>query len=553
MIQATMKNSSSYINVSKTDLAFFRRIATVGAFLLFGISAMNMFMETEMIDRPLFRTILAALLLLLSIASYFSDFIRKNGLNILYVLTILYIVSAVFISALNHFDVYDTSTTIIVCFALGALFKSKHYLTIYLVAVFISFVYFLNSCDSPKCNISFVYGTLTLMMVLAYIIFVGKIKAVEELTKNKMELEASEARFRNIFDYSPLGILLLDRFGKPMKANKTVQEMLGYNEQSIINMSLSNYINSQDLMDYETLYHKLKESPNNSFIIEQRLITKNGETIWGCQTMALMEGETEEESFIICMIKDNTFEKEASVKLEEYANKLETHNKSLEEFSYVISHDLQEPLRMIKSYSTIIQRKYISKINDDNANLDMSYVIDGATRMSNLIKDMLAYSRWSAKPFEKEKVDSLEVLVEVLKNLTISIKDNEAVIIANDLPEVTTNRLLLGQVFQNLLGNGIKYSYKDRKPIIEIKGERRDFDVKFTIKDNGQGFSEKDKDRIFGIFQRLHGRHSEYTGTGIGLAICKRVIEKQGGTIWANGVEGEGAEFYFTLPIEMKN
>lgn len=548
-----MKNSSPNLTVNKTDLAFFRRIATVGAFLLFGISAMNMFMETDMIDRPLIRIILASFLLLLGIGSHFSDFLRKNGVNILNALTIVYVVYAIYITSINNFDVYDTSTTMIVCFALGALFKNKHHLSFYLVMVFLSFIFLLYTCEAPKCSAPYVYGTLSLMMVLAYIVFVGKIRVVEQLTKSKMELEASETRFRNIFDYSPLGILLLDSLGKPIKANNTVQEMLGYSEESIIKMELSDYINPEDLMTHEILFQRLKESPNNSLILEQRLITKYGETIWGSQTMALMEGETEEESFIICMIKDNTFEKEASVKLEEYANKLETHNKSLEEFSYVISHDLQEPLRMIKSYSTIIQRKYISQIDDENANLDMSYVIDGATRMSKLIKDMLAYSRWSAKPFEKEKVDSLEVLVEVLKNLTISIKDNDAVIIADDLPEVTTNRLLLGQVFQNLLGNGIKYSYKGRKPIIEIRGERRDFDILFTIKDNGQGFSEKDKDRIFGIFQRLHGRHSEYTGTGIGLAICKRVIEKQGGKIWANGVVGEGAEFYFTLPIDMKN
>jgi len=547
-----MKNTS-YISVEKTDLLFFRKIAIAGAFLLFGISAMNMFMETEMIDRPVFRMVLAALLLVVSLGSYFSDWIRNNGANLIYGITTIYIVSAVYISSINNFDVYDTSTTIIVCFALGALFKNKTHLSFYLIVVFTCFIFFLYTCPAPKCNVSFVYGTLTLMMVLAYIIFVGKIKVVEELTKNKIELEVSETRFRNIFDYSPLGILLLNSSGLPIKANYTVQEMLGHDEESIIKMNLSDYINPEDIINHDSLLQKLKESPGNSMILDQRLTTRNEETIWGRQTMALMEGETDEETFIICMIKDNTFEKEASVKLNEYANKLETHNKSLEEFSYVISHDLQEPLRMIKSYSTIIRRKYITQINDENANLDMSYVIDGATRMSNLIKDMLAYSRWSAKPFEMEKVDSLEVLVEVLKNLTISIKDNEAVIIANDLPEVTTNRLLLGQVFQNLLGNGIKYSYKDRKPVIEVKGERRDFDVLFTIKDNGQGFSEKDKKRIFGIFQRLHGRHSEYTGTGIGLAICKRVIEKQGGQIWANGVEGEGAEFCFTLPIEMKN
>ena len=548
-----MKNYSPNLISNNTDLAFFRRIAIVGAFLLFGITTMNLVIESDLMDQPIYRTILACLLLIFGIGSYFIESFRKNGVIFIQTILVVYMVSAIYISSINHFDVYDSATTMIVCFALGALFKNKIHLGSYLIVVFVSWIYFLSTCGVPKCNVSFVCWTLVLMLILAYIIYSGKINVVEQLTKSKLELEASEARFRNIFDYSPLGILLLDRFGKPIKANQAVLEMLGYTEQSIVEMELSNYINSEDLIDHESLMQQLRASDNNSLVLEQRLITKEGNTIWGRQTMALMEGETKDEVFIICMIKDNSFEKEASVKLNEYANKLETHNKSLEEFSYVISHDLQEPLRMIKSYSTLIKRKYISQINDENANLDMSYVIDGATRMSNLIKDMLAYSRWSAKPFAMEKVDSREVLVEVLKNLTMSIKDNDAIILADELPEVTTNRLLLGQVFQNLLGNGIKYSSKDRRPIIEISGERRDFDVLFTIKDNGQGFSEKDKERIFGIFQRLHGRHSEYTGTGIGLAICKRVIEKQGGEIWANGVKGEGAEFYFTLPLEMKN
>ncbi len=548
-----MRNSFNKSYVSKAETAFFRKIAYVGAFLLFGISAMNMFMDTNLIDKPAIRIILACMLLIFCVASYYSKVIQRHGMSIIYSLTTVYIVYAIYITSLNNFDVYDTSTTMIVCFALGALFKSKQYLDIYMAVAMASFIYFLYTCPSPQCSETYVYATMFLMMILAYIVFGGKINAMEQLTKHKQQLEVSETRFRNIFDFSPLGVFLLDENGVPVKANNKLQEMLGYSEEEILTMPIEKYILTEDFISSSTMINRLKESPDNTILLEQRFRTKTGKTIWGRITMALMDSEIGENTFVICMIEDNSFEKEARVQLNEYAAKLKNHNRSLEEFSYVISHDLQEPLRMIRSYSTLIKRKYINHLNDENATLDMDYVIDGATRMSNLIKDMLAYSRWSAKPFEKEEVDSTEVLVEVLKNLTMSIKDNEAIVLAQKLPKVSTNRLLLGQVFQNLVGNGIKYSYKDRKPIIEIKGEKRENDILFTIEDNGQGFNEKDKERIFGIFQRLHGRHSNYTGTGIGLAICKRVIEKQGGAIWAEGVEGEGATFYFTLPLDESN
>jgi len=326
------------------------------------------------------------------------------------------------------------------------------------------------------------------------------------VAKSKLQLENSEKRFRSIFEKSPVGIMLMDLKFKPFQINSVLEKLLGYTQDEFISLSAQDYIHEDDFLEAEALFESMTESEENNYALEQRFITKSGDTKWLRLTMAIVNKGSREERYIVSMMEDITFQKQANVKLKDYANKLEVHNKALEEFSYVISHDLQEPLRMIRSYTGLIKRRYIDKLGDRNAELDMSYVIDGAERMSNLIRDMLTYSRWSAKPYEKETVDTRDVLVDVIKNMTISIMEKGGEVICTDMPDVVTNKVLFGQVLQNLIGNGLKYSYEDRAPRIIIKGENRDFDVLFSIKDNGQGFGEKDKERIFGIFQRLHGR-----------------------------------------------
>lgn len=534
------------------DVKFFRKVTLIGSVLLMGMSAM-MYFDQSINDQPLIRILISLFLLAIGFGSFKSEWIKKNGMQLMYITTSVYVVYAIYITSLNNFQVYDTSTTMILSFALGALFRDKKFLLGYLIMVFTSFIFFFLMAKSPEVNESYLFGTMSLMMVLAYLIYSGKISTVNELKQSQYRLEESEERFRNIFEYSPLGIILIDSKGKIFKANTVISELFQYAEDQLIGQSVEYLLDNEDPFNSIDLIKKLKTSDLKSMCLEQKMFSKDGNKIWGRNTMSLIDADLDNEAFVICMIQDQSFEIEAKYKLEEYASKLKTHNKSLEEFSYVISHDLQEPLRMISSYSEIIKRKYISQIEDENAHLDVSYVIDGSKRMSQLIKDMLAYSRWSAKPFEKELVDTGDVLVGVLKNLTMALSENEAEIYCEPLPALRTNKVLLAQVLQNLIGNGIKYSQKGRKPVIEISAEEKDFEIQITIKDNGQGFNEKDKERIFGIFQRLHGKQSEYKGTGIGLAICKRVIEKQGGSIWAEGEPGVGASFYFTLPKDQVN
>jgi PAS domain S-box-containing protein len=541
------------LKASNVDIIYFRRIAFAGSALLMGLTLMNANVETGLVDFPLPRILIALTLFSLAVASFRVRFVQTHCLKILYFVFAVYNAFGIYLVAANNFQVFDTSTTIIIGFALGAFFKEKLYLNLYLVFVFFAYLFFFLTCSEPEVSADYLFTVLILILLLGQVMYTGKIKAMDSLTKSQKQLARSEERFRKIFESSPIGIMLLDKDLKPFKLNSVVANMLGYTEEEVNHISMKKYIHEEDLVSCEELIQKMEENENNNYALEQRFIRKDKTIIWVRTTMAFADLETIGDHYIVAMMEDITFQKKANVTLKEYAGKLETHNKALEEFSYVISHDLQEPLRMIRSYTSLIKRRYIDKLKDKDAHIDMSYVIDGAERMSILIKDMLAYSRWSAKPFKLEPVDTRGVLVEVLKNLTISIADKNAEVYCYDMPKVDTNRLLFGQVLQNLIGNGLKYNHEGREPRIEIKGEQRDFDIVFSVKDNGQGFDEKDKDRIFGIFQRLHGRDSKYTGTGIGLAICKRIIEKQGGQIWAEGEKGAGATFYFTLPLETVN
>ena len=539
--------------VNNVDLVFTRRFAVIGTILLCLTTFINNYLDSSVDDMPIPRLLIALTFISFYFASFRSEKVRANCLPIIYVISSAYIFYTVYLAYQNNFQVYDTSATTIIAFAIGALFKDKSRLKMYLGFVLTTFLCFFFLCETPEMSTTYFIVTLFLMMILAFIIYGSRIDAVDSLTRSRQELQRSEERFRNVFECSPIGIMLFDDTFQIVKSNQVLQSMLDYEESEFVNLKAMPFVYNKDRVTKQDFQKEIVSAQNNTVVLEQRWVKKGGEIIWVRGTISQMEPDKEGNAFFLAMIEDISFKKQAEFRLKEYAEKLEVQNKALEEFSYVISHDLQEPLRMISSYTQIIQSRYIKQINNEEANIDFSYVIDGVSRMRNLIKDMLAYSRWSAKPFTLEKIDPNDLMVDVIQNLTMSIKDRDATVYCTNLPEVPTSKVLFSQVMQNLIGNGLKYSQKDRKPVIRIEAEKRDFDVVFSVQDNGQGFEEKDKDRIFGIFQRLHGRQSEYKGTGIGLAICKRIIEKQGGKIWAEGVKGEGATFYFTLPNGMKN
>jgi len=228
---------------------------------------------------------------------------------------------------------------------------------------------------------------------------------------------------------------------------------------------------------------------------------------------------------------------------------LESSNKELEQFAYVASHDLQEPLRMVSSYMQLLAERYEPQL-DDKARKFIHYAVDGAVRMQRLINDLLAYSRVATRGTVFAPVDSHAALGGAIANLQLAIDEAGPVITNDDLPEVRADSSQLTQVFQNLIGNAIKF-HGPETPHIHVSAKTRGETAEFSVRDNGIGIDQKYKDQVFVIFQRLHTM-SEYPGTGIGLALCKRIIEHHGGKIWFESEPGKGAVFYFTLPTTKK-
>jgi signal transduction histidine kinase len=237
---------------------------------------------------------------------------------------------------------------------------------------------------------------------------------------------------------------------------------------------------------------------------------------------------------------------ELEEKVKERTAELERSNRELEQFAYVASHDLQEPLRKVASYVELLARRYRGHI-DPNADKFIGYITEGVDRMRGLIGDLLAYSRVGKTTGSREPTDLSAVAREALSNLETTIKESGAEVICDPLPTVRANQSQMLQLFQNLIGNAIKFRGSD-PPRVRLSAQRKEREWVLSVRDNGIGIDAAHRDRIFVIFQRLHSR-SEYPGTGIGLAICKKIVEGLGGRIWVESEAGKGSTFYFSLPV----
>jgi PAS domain S-box-containing protein len=274
-----------------------------------------------------------------------------------------------------------------------------------------------------------------------------------------------------------------------------------------------------------------------------RVKTRDGREIWvsALATRIEFRGRVA----VLLSLRDVTETRKAQELLKQTMAELVRSNAELERFAYVASHDLQEPLRMVASYTQLLARRYKGKLDSD-ADEFIGYAVDGATRMQQLINALLDYSRVSTrgKPFEPTSCE--ETLNQAIANLQASITENSAVVTHDNLPTVLADATQMVQLFQNLIGNAIKF-HSEKKPEVHVGAERNGTEWIFSVRDNGIGIDPQYFDRIFVIFNRLHSRQ-EYPGTGIGLTICKKIIERHKGRIWVESQPGNGATFYFTIP-----
>jgi PAS domain S-box-containing protein len=362
-----------------------------------------------------------------------------------------------------------------------------------------------------------------------------QLEGFTKLIRNTTRRKDAETKFSLLLESAPGAIIIIDSNHQIILANAKTEKIFNYPLNELLNNNIEQLIPDNQI-------HALLLQPTDTEL-ELYGQQKDGTTFPVEITLSPLD--TSEGRLIIAAVRDISVRKASEEKLKTLINSLARSNKELERFAYIASHDLQEPLRMISSYTQLLAKKYKDKL-DAEANEFIYFAVDGAMRMQQLITDLLSYSRivTKGKSFSPTQMDT--VLSQAIQNLLVSIKESNAVITHAPLPTIQGDSIQLMQVFQNLISNAIKF-HQGLNPIIHISVTSKPTEWLFSIQDNGIGIASEFHEKIFLIFHRLHSK-KEYEGTGVGLAICKKIIERHGGKIWVESKLEEGSKFCFSLP-----
>ncbi len=399
------------------------------------------------------------------------------------------------------------------------------------------------------------FGLLLALAVLLLLAFYAFIRHdLAERRHNDAALQASDRKFRAVMDSAPDAMVISNANGQIQMVNSQAEKLFGYSRSEFADRDLSTMLVGRVTPGEEPA----REGPSDRLAEDRAFrdlrsvgakfdgVRKDG----GSFPLDLSRSPLDvgDEHLVISAIRDRTDRENAEEAMRKFSLDLARSNAELERFAYVASHDLQEPLRMVSSYTQLLSKRYKGKL-DTNADEFINYAVDGASRMQKLINDLLALSRVGTQAKPSEPVDTNVTLARVLSDLQPTIEAAGATVVKPDhLPTVLADGTQIGQLFQNLVGNALKFK-GEAPPRVEINVEPAENGAfwQFSFRDNGIGIEPQYFERIFVIFQRLHSKES-YPGTGIGLAICKKIVERHGGRLWVDSKVGEGTTFLFTLP-----
>jgi PAS domain S-box-containing protein len=365
-----------------------------------------------------------------------------------------------------------------------------------------------------------------------------------DVTERNLIIEAfreSKERFQSAFVYAPIGMAIGSLEDRILRVNPAFCEMLGYSEAELLRMTWPELCRPEDRESMPS------GEADSSEPAEIRLRHKDGRTVHVQWNTSVVRDASGKPQYSIGQVVDITERKLAEEQIHKYAGDLERSNRDLQHFAYVASHDLQEPLRMVRGFVELLARRYEGKLGAD-ADEYIHYAVDGATRMQNLIRGLLAYSRVGTQGKSFEPVDTGETLRSALMNLKAAMEESRADVTHDGLPTLPADDVQLAQLFQNLIGNAVKFRGSEL-PRIHVGVKDAGPEWEFAVTDNGIGFDPEHANRIFQMFQRLHGQN-QYSGTGIGLALCKRIVERHGGRIGVEPAGGKGSAVGVSVPKE---
>ena len=375
----------------------------------------------------------------------------------------------------------------------------------------------------------------------------GNLRGFSEFSHDLSESKESEARYRGLLEAAPDAMVVVNVAGEIVLLNVRAEKEFGYSRDELIGQKVKNII--PEGFAERIIADGTRSAPE---AVAQQIgtgIELIGRRRDGSEfpiELMLSPLQSAEGILVTAAIRDISVRKKSDEHLARTVAELKRSNDELQQFAYVSSHDLQEPLRMVSSYTQLLAKRYKGRLDSD-ADEFIGFAVDGCNRMQGLIQDLLAYSRAGTNGKALCDVSGEDALQKALANLRITIEQSAAVVTHDSLPSVTADATQLTQVFQNLVGNAIKYHGVEAPRVHVSAMKQAGNEWIFSVRDNGLGIDPQYFERIFILFQRLHGR-DEFEGTGIGLAICKKMLERLGGRIWVESQPEKGSTFYFALP-----